>query len=371
MMNVAYLRTALGVLGLTCALTSRAGEPILIGQSAPLTGVAAVAGAAYVNGARAYLAQVNRAGGINGRRIELRTMDDGYSAQRAADNAKTLIDAGAVGLFGFVNTPTSIAGSKVAIEHRVPFVAPASGASALRPIDNQFVFNVRASFTEETTRIVSHLQALGTERISFFSLQIPESKLTFDHMSDLLKKAGGKFFSVANVDGGKVDLSKAAAELQPKQTQAIVMLCPGQMCADLVAEVRKQGGSPNFYTISSAGDVFGDLANQGLSIAVTQVVPDPWRSTALVVREYQKAMKSTDDSRLGYWSLEGYISARVLAEGLRRVNGTPTPATLAAALRSIGTLNMGGFEVRIDKDHLNGSGYTEITLARGGGRYLR
>ena len=371
MRKMAYLRITLGVIWLTYALTTKAAEPILIGQSAPLTGPAAGAGVAFVNGARAYLDQVNREGGINGQRIELRTMDDGYLAQRAAENAKTLIDAGAVGLFGFVNTPTSIAGSKVAIEHRVPFVAPASGASALRASGNQLVFNVRASFAEETTRIVSHLQALGTQRISFFSLQIPESKVSFDHMSDLLRKSGGEFFSVANVEAAKVDLAKAAAELQPKQTQAIVMLCPGKMCADLIAEIRKQGGAPNFYTISSAGDVFGELADQGLSIAVTQVMPDPWRSTSLIVREYQMAMKSTKDWKLGYWSLEGYISARVLVEGLRRINGKPSPSTLAAALRSIGTLNLGGFEVTIDKGYMNGSRYTDITLARGGGHYLR
>ena len=366
------MKTLVAAFAITFALAASAEEAILIGQSAPLSGPAAAAGTAFVGGARLYIDQVNRAGGIKGRPIELRTLDDVYDPERAAANAKTLIDAGAIGLFGFVNTPASVAGAKVAIENRVPFIAPATGVSSLRQADNDYVFNVRASFKEETSRIVSHLQILGIERISFFSLQIPESKVMFDHMAEMLGKSGKKFFSASNVQPGKVDLAKAAVELKPKETQAIVMFCPGKMCADLVGEVRKQGGAPAFYTISSAGDVFGDLADKGVSIAVTQVMPYPWLASGLpVVSKYQEAMKAAGNTGYGYWSLEGYISAQVLVEGLRRINGAPSRAAMLGAMQSLGKLNLGGFELTLDRDHRDGSRYTDLTLARSGGKYLR
>jgi len=161
---------------------------------------------------------------------------------------------------------------------------------------------------------------------------------------------------------------KAAADLQPTQTQAVVMFCPGKMCADLVAEMRRQGGSGiSFYTISSAGDVFGPAADMGATVAVTQVMPYPWVPGAFaIVDKYQKAMLAAGHSEFGYWSLEGYISAAVLTEGLRRMKGSPSPAALTAAMRSIDHLHLSGFELTMNAQHHDGSTFTEITLARSG-----
>lgn len=354
-------------------MSAEAAESFLIGQSAPLTGPAAAAGKAFVDGAKAHLDDVNRAGGVRGHRIELHTLDDGYDPKRAAENAKTLIDGGALGLFGFINTPASVAGAAVATQHHVPFIAPATGVSSLRQPGNNHVFNVRASFKDETTRIATHLETVGVERISFFSLSIPESKVMFEHMSGLLAKSGRKFFTAANVDPGAVDLTKAATDIKPLETQAVVLFCPGKLCVDFIKEVRKQGGTAlSYYTISSAGDVFTDLVKAGASVTVTQVMPYPWVSgTFSVVDHYQKSMIRAGRSDFGYWSLEGYVSAQVLVEGLRRMSGDkPTPAALATAMQSIGRLNLGGFEVVMDREHHNGARYTDITLARGDGRYV-
>lgn len=369
------MKTVALAFAMTFCMAAQAADPILIGQSAPLTGPAAAAGKAFVDGAKAYLDDVNRSGGVRGRRIELRTLDDGYDPKRAAENAKTLIEEGALGLFGFVNTPASVAGAAVATQNKVPFIAAATGVSSLRQPGNDYIFNVRASFKDETTRIATHLETVGVTRISFFSLFIPESKVMFEHMGALLAKSGRKFFTAVNVQPGSVDLVKAATDLKPKETQAVVLFCPGKMCADLIQELRKQGGAAlTYYTISSAGDVFGELAKQGASIAVTQVMPYPWVPGSFpIVDKYQKAMTSAGKSEFGYWSLEGYISAQVLVEGLRRMNGAakPTPEALAEAMRSIGKLNLGGFDVVMDRDYRNGSRYTDITLARTQGKYWR
>lgn len=360
------------VLALAAPLAA-AEEPILIGQSAPLTGPAAAAGLAFVQGAKVYLDEVNKAGGIRGRSIELRTLDDAYDPARAGENAKKLIDDGAVGLFGFVNTPASLAGAKVAEARRVPFIAAASGASGLRQPGNEYTFNVRGSFKEEVTRIVTHLQTLRLDRISFFSQLNPESKVMLDHTNELLGKTGQKLLAAVNVEPGKIDLVKAAQELKPREAQAVMMFCSGGMCVDLINELRKQGGRGlSFYTISSAGDVFGKLAEEGANIAVTQVMPYPWIPGRFrVVNQYQKAMMAAGHTGIGYWSLEGYVAANVLVEGLRRMQGTPSPETLAAGMRAIGRLDLGGYMLTLDRSYRDGSNYTDITLARPEGKYRR
>lgn len=347
-------------------------EAFLIGQSAPLTGPAAAAGRAFVEGARLHIDQVNRNGGVKGRLIDLRTLDDGYDPQRASANAKALIDAGAVGLFGFVNTPASVAGARVASQYRTAFIAPATGVSTLRGPGSEHVFNVRASFKDEASRIVSHLRVLNVQRISFFSLQIPESEVMQMHMSKLLAESGLKFYAVANMAPGRVDIAKAAEQLKTRDTQAVVMFCPGEMCAELVREVRKRDASPNFYAVSSAGDVFGKVADEGASISVTQVVPYPWLAGSFpIVKSYQDAMKAAGNSHLSYWSLEGYISAHVLVAGLRKLQPPFFRAAFHDAMRSLGRLNLGGYELSFDQDPNSGSQFTDITLARRAGVYIR
>jgi ABC-type branched-subunit amino acid transport system substrate-binding protein len=267
-----------------------------------------------------------------------------------------------------------MAGAQVAQARRVPFIAPATGATALRDKDKDMVFNIRASFKDEVTRIATHLQTTGVKRVSFFSLLIPESKIMFEHLGEHLGRSGLKYFSVANVTPDAIDIPKAARELKPAETHAVVMFCPGKMCADLAREVRQQGGMHvTFYTISSAGDVFGPLAEQGASIAVSQVMPYPWIPGQFsVVNQYQKAMSQAGKTDYGYWSLEGYVSARVLVEGLRRMSGSPSPQALATAMRSLGTLDIGNLEITPGAAPSNSRGaFTEITLARAGGRYRR
>jgi ABC-type branched-subunit amino acid transport system substrate-binding protein len=365
------MKAAALILSATLSLAAHASERILIGQSAPLTGPAAVAGKAFVDGAKVYIDEVNRAGGVHGRQIELRTLDDADDPKRATTNANSLVDAGAIALFGFVDTPTATAGAEVAHARHVPFVAPASGATVLRQQDKDMVFNVRASFKDEAKRIAAHAKTTGLQRVSFFSVDLPESKVVFDHLGQHLSRAGLKVFSSAHVQPGAMDLAKAVAELKPAETQAVVMFCPGKVCTDMIHEVRNQGGRHvAFYAVSAAGDVFGPLAEQGVSIAVTQVMPYPWVAGPFpVVMHYQKAMTQAGHKDFGYWSLEGYVSARVLVEGLRRMHGAPSATALTSAMRAMGKLDIGGFEVSLRNEADEHHGFTEITLASKRGHY--
>src|SRR5258705_1339371 len=142
---------------------------ILLGQSVALTGPAQQLGLDMQLGATLYFNAVNARGGVNGRKIVLKTLDDGYEPTRAAANTKQLInDERVFALFGYVGTPTSAASLPIFTEARVPFVGPFTGAELLRSPVNPYVFNVRASYFDETEAIVQHLTAMSIDRIAVF-----------------------------------------------------------------------------------------------------------------------------------------------------------------------------------------------------------
>ena len=120
------------------------------------------------DGAKLWFDQVNAQGGVNGRRIELRSRDDKYESKLAAENTKKLIEEDRVFLlFAYVGTPTSQASLPIFTEARVPFVAPFTGAELLRSPFNRYIFNVRASYYDETEKIVEHLARTGVTSLPF------------------------------------------------------------------------------------------------------------------------------------------------------------------------------------------------------------
>ena len=121
---------------------------------------------------------MNARGGVGGRLLELQTLDDGYEPERCADNTRKLIDAGAFALFGYIGTPTSLAALPLATQAKLPFVAPFTGAEALRTPFNRYAFHVRASYFDETAAIVKQVTSLGVKRIAVF------------HQNDSYGKAG-------------------------------------------------------------------------------------------------------------------------------------------------------------------------------------
>src|SRR5688572_16736535 len=90
------------------------GEPIVLGQSAALTGPASELGLQFKLGAELLFNRVNAQGGVGGRLIELKSLDDGYEPHRCVQNTRQLIDGGAAALFGYVGTATSLAALPIA-----------------------------------------------------------------------------------------------------------------------------------------------------------------------------------------------------------------------------------------------------------------
>src|ERR1700681_4616466 len=143
-------------------------DKIVFGQVAALEGPAQALGQGMREGILAAFGEVNRAGGINGRKLELKSLDDGYEPEKTIEATKKLIgEENVFALLGAVGTPTSKAGQPIATDAKVPFVGPFTGAEFLRTPYNRYVVNVRSSYFQETEAWIEHLtKDLGVSKIA-------------------------------------------------------------------------------------------------------------------------------------------------------------------------------------------------------------
>ncbi len=347
---------------------------ILLGQSAAMSGPAAQLGLQMNRGARIYFERLNAEGGVNGRRIELRALDDGYEPERCAANTRTLIDDEAFALFGYVGTPTSLAALPLATGANIPFFGAFTGAEALREPFNRNVFHVRASYYDETALIVKQLTSLGLKKIAVFRQNDSYGQAGLDGVLRALKAQQLAPAAVGLVERNSVDVAAAVKAIVPAMPDAVVQISAYKSCAAFVREARKAGYGGTFYNVSFVGTqaLADELGKDGLGVVVSQVMPFPFSTTNALAREYLDAVKRAGgDATANYSSIEGYLAAKVLAEGLRRAGGNPTRASLVDALESMQRYDAGGFQLSFGPRNRRGSSFVELSMLTGDGKVRR
>ena len=349
-------------------------KEIVLGQSAALSGPAKELGSEMRSGALLYFEQVNTGGGVHGRRIRLQTLDDGYEPERAAANTRKLIEEEKVlALFGYVGTPTSLAAQPLFTEAKVPFVGAFTGAQALREPFNRYVFNVRASYFDETEKIVEQLTTTGIKQIAVFYQNDAYGKAGLAGVERAMTKRGLKIAATATVERNTVDVAKAVAALSATRPDAIVMVSAYTSVAAFVKGMKKAGSAAQFHNVSFVGSrpLAAALGDEGVGVAIAQVVPFPWSGTLPVTREYQAQARAAGAKDFSFTELEGYIAARVLVEGLKRAGRELTRERLVTALESLSRTDIGGFQVDYSSSNHNGSTFVDLTIIGRGGKFLR
>jgi ABC-type branched-subunit amino acid transport system substrate-binding protein len=372
-------RMLAGVLALSAAFCAVA-EPgvtpttIVLGQSAAFSGPASELGTEMRAGAMAYFQAVNAAGGVNGRKIELRSLDDGYEPDRAAANTKKLIDEGVFLLFGYVGTPTSNASKPIFTAARVPFVGPFTGAESLRNPLNRYIFNVRASYYDETEKIVALLVGQTLDRIAVFYQNDDYGKAGLAGVERAMQKRGMKILVTGTVERNTTDVAAAVKAMGKIEPQGVVMISAYKSCAAFIKEMRKAGYNPQFMNVSFVGSkaLAHEAGPAGRGVGVSQVVPFPWNLSARVVKDYQQLLEaSTGKQEFSFTSLEGFISAKVLVEGLRRTGPDLTRERFIATMEQMRDFDVGGFSVTFTPTDHSGSRFVELTVIGKDERFLR
>ena len=359
------------------AVTAQGVTPttIVVGQSAATTGPASELGTEMRAGALAYFNFVNARGGVNGRRIELRTLDDGYEPDRALANTRRFIETDqAFALFGYVGTPTTIAAMPVFTKAQVPLIGPFTGAEAFRRPFNRYIFNVRASYFAETDKLVDLLATLRLQRIAVFYQNDTYGKAGLEGVERAARARNMPIAATATVERNSTDVKAAVAALAKVDPQAVVMISAYKSCAAFIKAMKAVGIHAQFMNVSFVGSraLATELGNEGRGVAISQVVPFPWNIGTPVVKEYQKLLVAeTGKENYSFTSLEGFIAAKVLVEGLRRAGRDLTREKLVTALETMNDYDVGGFSVTYTSADHGGSRYVELTAIGRDGVFVR
>lgn len=343
--------------------------PIVLGQSAPFTGPAAQLGIQFYQGAKLFLDQYNAVPGH--RDVEIKFLDDGYEPDRTVANTQKLIAEDAFALFGYIGTPTSLAALPLAVKDRVPFIAPFTGAMALREPFQRNVFHLRASYNDETALIVKQLTHLGLKKIAVFYQNDAYGKAGLDGATLALSQLDLKPVALATVERNSVDVAAAVKTITAAKPDAVIQVSAYNSCAAFIREARKGGYGGTFYNVSFVGtQALADaLGKDGAGVVVTQVVPSPYSPANAITREFSDAAKKSGGAtKANFSSMEGYLAAKVLTEGLRRAPGKLTRDGLIQGLESIDRQQFGGFEVSFSPKNHVGSKFVELSMITGDGR---
>ena len=348
---------------------------VVVGQSAALSGPAAELGAEMRKGILAYFEHVNRSGGVNGRRLVLKSLDDGYEATRAAANTKKLIqDEDVFALLGYVGTPTSEAAKPIFTDARVPFVGAFTGAELLRAPFNRYIFNVRASYYAETDAIVDLLARMGLTRIAVFYQNDSYGKAGLTGVERAMSRRNLKIGATGTVERNSVEVAAAVKAIAASDPQAVVMISAYKSCGAFVKEMKKAGSNPQFMNVSFVGSraLAAELGDLGRGVGIAQVMPFPWNAATPVVRDYQRQIAPNgSENDYSFGSLEGYVAAKVFVEGLRRAGKEPTREALVTALETLRDFDLGGFYVTFTPADHNGSKFVEMTVISRNGKIMR
>lgn len=344
---------------------------IILGQSATLSGPTAALGTAMRDGALAYFQSVNASGGVNGRQIVLKTLDDGYNPDRTAANTAALVEKEKVfALFGYVGTPTSLAAMPWVDRFDIPFFAPLSGAQSFREPFNRHIINIRNSYFVETEKIVEYLNDIGVNRVAVFYQNDAYGKAGLEGVTQALKRRKLEVFAGATVERNSTDVAAAVEKIRAAKPQAVIMISAYKSSAFFIRAMRKAGSDPYFWNISFVGSTAlkQELGPAATGVMISQVMPSPWDERLAIVKEYRKVYLDKTWREADYASLEGFIAAKVFVEGLRHVRGDLTRKSFIQALETMGRYDMGGFTVKFSPTDHNGSDFVDLSIITKGGQ---
>lgn len=367
----AVKRLVLTLLAGLC-LSQAAIAQIRIGQTVGITGAVAATNKEATGGARLYFDAVNARGGVHGQRLELISMDDKFDPKLTVSNARALIDRGVVSLFMTRGTPHAQALLPVLAEAKVPLVGPSTGAMVLHEPAHPWVFNVRSSYQREAERAIAHLSLVAVERIAL--VQVDD---TFGDDAVIGAIKGLKAVNKAPVAHEKYNRSKPDfAPIIPRviagNPQAVMFIGSGTAVVDGMRALRAAGSTAQMLTLSnnaSAGFV-KDLGSMARGVIVSQVLPYERSIAAPIVKEALDLAKPKG-IELTPALLEGFASAKVLVEGLRRAGPNPTPAGLKRALETLQRFDLGGLEVSYSPTDHTGLDYADLSIIGADGRFMR
>lgn len=342
----------------------------VVGQSVPLTGGNSAFGRDIRAGALAYFKHVNAQGGIAGQPIELISLDDQNQRKLAGENtAKLLQTKGLVALYGYASATLSLDALPQAEKAGVLFFAPFSGANAVRQA-NPVLYTLRASYGDELEKMLTFWTSIGLKRVAVIHYDDEVGQQNLGIVNEYMAKINLKPKALAITRNGDIDDAKFN-ELLAMQPDVIINTVLSGPAAEISRRLNKQG---LFYPMSSlsfvgAQQYIAASGDASAGTSITQVVPNPNSVSVPIVRECAQALEASGvKTAMNTTHLEACIGAKVLTEAMRRSKKPGDPKALLAAMRTLGTYDLGGFTVHFAPNQNHGGKYVTLMMVTREGR---
>ena len=361
-----HVLTSLAGLGLGQWANAQSDKTIVLGQSAPFSGPSEELGNQYHQGARMFFEALNAKGGVGGRQIELKRLDDGYDPERCVANTKQFISEGVFALFGYVGTPTSLAAIPLAAAAKTPFFAPYTGAEALRDPYNRYIVHLRASYFDETAAMVKQATSVGIKKIAVFYQNDSFGKGGLEGVTRAMAALNLKPMASGTVERNSSDVAQALKDILGKNPEAIIQIGAYKACATFIRQARQAGYAGNFYNISFVGTqaLSEELGAMARGVVVSQVMPYPYAAASPIATEYITALQASGlvATKPNYSGIEGFIAAKVFAEAVRRASKNLNRESFLAAVQGMQSYNLGGMMLEFGPQKNAGSSFVEMTM---------
>jgi len=349
-------------------------DKIVFGQAAALDGAASALGLGMKMGLEAAFAEINKAGGVKGRKLELKSVDDGYEPTKSIEAVKKLLEEDKVfAIAGAVGTPTAAATQPIATAAGAPFIGAFTGAEFLREPHKPLVLNIRASYFQETEAMVEHLtKDLGASKIAIMYQDDAFGQAGLAGVKKALEKRQMQLAGEGTFERNTVAVKTALLAIKKAEPHAVIMISPYKPAAEFIKLAKQIKLDVTFVNISFVGSdaLAKELGPVGAGVVITQVVPFPKDAAIPVVGRYQASLKaSAPDAQPGFVSLEGYLVGRAIISALEKVSGDLTRQALIEAVQKAGTLDLDGFKLVYSPSNNRGSDQVFLTVIQPDGSF--
>lgn len=366
------LLTTIGGAAATLAIPTLAQtRSIRLASTFDNSGVEKANGSGCFKGATAYFNAINKAGGINGMKVELLMADDQFKPDIAKANAQAFeADKTILALL----TPLGTRQTAAIMESvtSMAIIGPNTGTAALRKNSPPNVFWVRASYDQEVDKLIRTAVTLSSTRIGIVYPNDPLGKGVFAAFERSMAAAQLKPAVIATTPGTtSTEVEPAAMAIVKESPQAVIMVLAG-VAPLFVRAFRKLGGSSTLYglSISASASNIEALGSLGRGLGFSLVMPSPFAPKYEIVRRYQTDMTASGWTDYSLPTLEGYINARIVAEALRRAGANVTRESLIASLERIESLDLGGMRIGYGTGNRIGSNFVDVAVLGTDGRIL-
>jgi branched-chain amino acid transport system substrate-binding protein len=345
---------------------------IVLGMNISLNGGKNDYAVSALQGMNLYFNAVNAKGGVNGRKLVQRLMDDENKSANTEANARAMAQ-GVFMFFGAIDGGPSTAVMKVANEFNVPFFGPLAGSPTMRVPHQPMVFPVRAEHKDEFRALMVWGKSTSIKTVGFMHADTEVGRMHLANVQLIAKELGMEVVLALPFKGEESDAQVAdmASSIVAKQPGMFLNHGSAGLYQRLVGKAKEAGSRSTFMGVNSgSSQIVKALGPLSKGMVFTQVVPNPLERKFQIAREYQDAARLADPkAELSYGGLEGYLTAKALVMALRKTGKQPTRAGLIKTLES-GNYDVGGLKMQFRANDHQGSQYVDTSIVSGDGRFL-